>query len=422
MRFTNEMSLILLARLLTAVYVISSLAVGQLSVEDWKTRVRQASSQRDWDNAMRIVDAELVAAPNDPEILSWRAKVLFWSGHWKEAEGLYSEIIQLAPNDPDYYLGFAAVYLAEGCANQAQKTLSTALVLDPARADLHVAMGRALRDMQNLKEAKAEFQKALALEPSNKEAQLGLASLQVEPRHEIRFSTNTDWFSFTSPNYDQGVVLTSQWTPYLRTMEAASSYQWAGTNADKAAISVTGMAPRWGALGVGAAWAHDNGVVPRAETFFDIDHGLRFGNSIVRAVELDYGQHWYWYSSARILAINQMALFYFPHDLTWGIDLIAARSTFSGSGPDWRPSEVARLGFPIVGGEVPHLEGNFFFAVGTEDFALVNQIGHFSSETPGAGLRWHLTRSQELTAVVSYQMRTQGHTETSSGFTYAFRF
>ena len=413
--------MLLPGRVLIAVCLASSLTVAQLPA-DWKVNVQRAASQHDWQAAMHLLDRELLSAPNDPEILSWRAKVLFWSGHWKAAEDLYRTVLELAPNDPDYYAGLASVYSAEGMPSQAEKMITAALTLDSSRADLHVAHGRALRDLRRLKEAKLEFQRALALEPENQEALLGLAFLETERKHEIRLSSNTDWFSFTSPNYDQAVVLTSQWTPYLRTTESASSYQWAGTTAEKGIVSVTGTKSQLGALTVGGAWAHDNGVVPRAESFFDIDHGFKVGNSFVRGIELDYGQHWYWYSSARIFTIDQMTLLYLPHDWTWGIGLIGARSAFSGSETNWRPSGVARLGFPIVGGEIPHLEGNIFLAVGTEDFALVNQIGHFSSETPGAGLRWHLTRNQELIAVGSYQMRTQDRTETSFGLTYALRF
>jgi hypothetical protein len=60
--------------------------------------------------------------------------------------------------------------------------------------------------------------------------------------------------------------------------------------------------------------------------------------------------------------------------------------------------------------------------MGTENFAQVDQIGHFSSQTYGGGLRWLLTESQYVTGTVAYQQRTQERNETSFGFTYGIHF
>jgi len=66
--------------------------------------------------------------------------------------------------------------------------------------------------------------------------------------------------------------------------------------------------------------------------------------------------------------------------------------------------------------------GHLFFAAGTENFALVDQIGRFSAKTVGGGARVRLPGGREVTGYLAYQARTQGRSQTSVGFGYAIRF
>ena len=92
-------------------------------------------------------------------------------------------------------------------------------------------------------------------------------------------------------------------------------------------------------------------------------------------------------SRVSILALTGVNLVYLPREWTFSIGVTEAQSAFSGLGTQWRPSEIARLGFPILRREEKQLSGNVFFATGTEDFASIDQIGSFASQTFGAGLR-----------------------------------
>jgi len=49
---------------------------------------------------LRIVDQEVVRAPQDMDLRAWRARVLAWSGHLADAEREYLEILQVSRNDP----------------------------------------------------------------------------------------------------------------------------------------------------------------------------------------------------------------------------------------------------------------------------------------------------------------------------------
>jgi len=408
-------------RLLAGIWILCFLAWGQQLSLGWREDVQRYVEARDWAAAMDIVDREIAHTPQDMDIQAWHARILMWSGKIAEAEREYLEILAVVPNDPDNWMGLANVYSREERTKEAMKALDRAVELDPKRADLRAARGRALQAAHELSEAKLEFHHALDLDPNSTEARAGLLSLRGEPKHAVRVGVNADLFSFTDANHDEELSLNSQWTSRWGTGVGINVYRRGGTEAEKFVASATGKLLRWGALTVGGAAAHDNNVIPKDEAFFDYDQGLKLrGSKIIRGMEIDYGQHWYWYTTARILTIHETTLLYLPHDWTWSLGLTGARSHFSST--EWRPSGMTRLGFPITRWNERRLGGNVFYAVGTENFAQVDQIGQFSSHTYGGGLRFQLTAREDVTGFAAYQKRTQDRRQTSFGFTYGVRF
>ena len=408
-------------RLLAGIWIFCFLAWGQQLSLGWREDVQRSVEAQDWPTAIDVVNREIAHAPHDMDMRAWHARILMWSGKPAEAEREYLEILTVVPNDPDNWMGLANVYLREDRTEEALKALDRAVELDPKRADLRIARGRALQAAHAQREAKLEFHRALDLDPNSTQARSGLLSLRGEPKHEVRVGFNADLFSFTDANHDEGVSLNSQWTSRWGTSVASNVYRRGGTEAEKFVASATGRVPKWGALTVGGASAHDNNVIPKDEAFFDYDQGWKLrGSKIVRGVEIDYGQHWYWYTTARILTISETTLFYLPRDWTWSLGLTGARSHFSST--EWRPSGMTRLGFPITRWNERRLGGNVFYALGTENFAQVDQIGQFSSHTYGGGLRFQLTAREDVSGFAAYQKRTQDRRQTSFGFTYGVRF
>jgi hypothetical protein len=255
------------------------------------------------------------------------------------------------------------------------------------------------------------------------EAHDGLISVRGEPKHEIRLGQDNDLFSFAGPNHDEWVSLRSRWTSRWATNFSGDFYQRADANAGKFVGSIARTQPKWGTLTVGGAIGHDNAVIPKSEAFFDLDHGWRVSETdFVRSVEFTYGQHWYWYQSEKILTLNGNALIYLPREWSFALGATGARSAFLGTGVEWRPSVISRLGFPLANWGGKQLSGNAFFAVGTENYAQVDQIGQFASQTYGGGLRCRIAHRQEVTGYASFQKRTQGKTDTNFGLNYAILF
>jgi Flp pilus assembly protein TadD len=390
---------------------------------DWQAQVRKYCDANDWPSAMHVLDLHLALAPNDLDLKAWRASVLGWSGNLAEAQQEYLAILTVSPNDPDVWSGLATVYAREGKKNDALLALDRAVQLDPKRADLHTARARAMREAGKRSASRAEFQKALSFDPASTEARAGLHSLRGEPKNELRLANETDFLSYSAANHGSSANLATRWTPLLGTGVGFAAYQRNGVLAEKFTASATAHLPRWGALTAGGAVGHDNAVIPKSEAFFDLDRGWKTGEAtVLRGLEFDYGQHWYWYQAARILTLSGTAVFYLPRDWSFSLAAAGARSAFSGTGAEWRPSGSMRMVFPLGASKTPQLSGNIFFAAGTENFASADQIGGFASRTYGGGLRFRFTERQDVSCGISHQRRTQNRTDTYLGLSYAIHF
>jgi hypothetical protein len=372
---------------------------------------------------MQVIEREMARAPSDADVLVWHARILTWSGHLTEAEAEYLNVLKLSDKDPDIWQGLANVYLRQRDTQKALWALDAAIQLDPKRPDLHAARGRALRAAGENKQARLEFHQALVLDPHSYEARNAMRSFETEAKHELRLGEENDVFNFAGPNYNESVSLMSRWSPQWASSVTSNTYQRSGVLTEKFIGSVTARLPTLGAITGGAAAGHDSGVIPKTEAFFDIDRGLRIQErGWVRGIEFVYGQHWYWYETARILTLNGAAILYFPRD--WSVTFAAtgARSAFSGAGVEWRPAGSMRLGFPLTHWNTSHLSGTVLFAAGSENFASSDQVGRFASQTYGGGIRFEYSPRFHLGFNYSYQKRTQNRTDSYTGVSYGVRF
>ena len=392
---------------------------------DWQAQVRKYCDASDWSSALSVLDKEIERAPQDLDLKAWRARVLTWAGRFEESERVYREILAVEKSghyDPDHWAGLAMACWRQEKIGEALHAITIAVQIDPHRADLHVAYGRILRDAGQPIEAQAELNKAHSLDPASTKAPL---PIKAGRRHgsEFRVGFENDSLSYTVPNSGQFVSLNTSWSALWSANLGGAFYQRSGIFADKFVGSFTFHPPSFAAFTAGGTVANDHAVIPKNEAFFDLDRGWKLSESrALRGLEFDYGQHWYWYQAARILALNGTTIFYLPRDWSFALSAIGARSAFSGTGAEWRPSGSSKLSFPLETGKAAQLSGNIFFAAGSENFALSDQIGRFASQTFGGGLRVRFAERQDITCAASYQRRTQNRTDTYLGFSYGIHF
>ena len=400
--------------------LVCALPAGAQQQPDWQQQVRERIAARELTAALAIANRRLAEAPVDLEARGWRARLLAWSGQLQEAEAEYRSVLAAAPNDADVLSGLADVLARQQRFEEALALLVRARELAPSRPDILTSRGRVLRSLGRMPEARQEFLAALTLDPQNQEARAGLASLAVEPRHEFRMGTDIDFFNYTDTAPAETISLRSEWGSRWSTSFAGNFYQRFGERAGKFAGSATYRLTHRDALTAGSAAGRDQGVISKGETFFEYGHGFRISRThFVRGIETTYHQHWLWFDAARVLTLSGSMTFHLPRDWTWSLAVTGARSRFSGvAGAEWRLSGITRLSFPLH----RHLTANLFYAVGTENFARVDQIGRFSARTWGGGLRYRLTSRQNITGYVFSQDRSQGRTQTTFGLSYGLRF
>lgn len=238
-------------------------------------------------------------------------------------------------------------------------------------------------------------------------------------RHELRVGSDTDAFNYTDAATAESITLTSHWNARWTTSFASTWYQRFGGDAQR----VTGRVSRklgdttWISVAGGAG--HDEGVVPKREASFELGHAMRLpGKHFVRGIELAYGQQWLWFAGSKVLVLSESSLLYLPRDWMLTLTVSGARASFHLPQIEWTPSGSARLSIPFH----PRLRGTLGFAVGTENFAKADELGRFSARTYIGGLRYQIFPNHDVGAVISFQQRTAGRTQTTVGASYGVRF
>jgi tetratricopeptide (TPR) repeat protein len=393
--------------------VVSPFA-GQTGSE-WQQQVQDEVKAQHLDAALTIVDQRLANTPEDLEAHGWRGRLLAWKGRWPEGEAEYKLVLEKFPNDVDILTGLANVLLWQEKYSEALKVLNHARTISPSDHEILSRRARVLALLGRTGEGQLEYQQVLQFDPGNKEAR---ASVLENSKHELRVGDDIDFFNYTGNAETQSVSLSSRWNSRWSTVFGVSTYQRFGQDAVKfqASGGLHLTAQTWAS--VGTAVANDQGLVPTNEAFFEIGHAFRLDNRWVQGLESSYEQHWFWYQGAHVLTFSTNQIVHLPKGWTWSLTVTGARSEFAGTPVAWEPSGWSKLGFPLY----HRLSGNVLYAVGSENFSQVDQIGQFSAHTYGGGLRYQFFDRQDVQGYLARQLRSQGQTDTTLGFSYGIRF
>lgn len=395
---------------------------------DWLIGLQKSVAAHNLAGALRIVDARLAAVPDDSDAIGWRAQLLGWMGRRTEAETEFQRALQLSPRDGDFLLGLATLLAQDDRNADALALLDAAAQIPPPRADVFNERGRVLRALKRRDEARAAFSQALALQPKNisavdDEARAGLRSLESPPRFELDIGNETDAFNYTGAANAQAVTLVAK--PNARWIFSGEGdiYQRFGASAGKVIAGATYRFTPSDSFTVAAGGGNANGIIPRAETYFEYEHGFRISETKpLRGIEATYNQHWLWYSQARVLVFTGTVAADLAHELRWTISANGARSEFTGTPVAWKPSGYSRLDFALPRIPADRLLMNLTFGVGSENFSELDQLGAFASRTYGGGFRVGLSERQYVNFYLARQYRNGGNSEGIYGVSYGLRF
>lgn len=385
---------------------------------DWRQQVRDQVAQHQLDSALATIDRQLEVSPNDLEAHGWRGRILSWKGSWSEAESEYRYVLQSVPGDVDILIGLADVLLWSQRPQEALSVLDRARLWAPSNPEVLSRRAKVLRTLGRNADSQLEFRQLLAHDPHNQEAKRALKTVAPVSRHEFRVGEDIDTFNYSDAAYVHSLTLSSRWSQRWATSFSASFCQRFGESATKGTASAMFRVTQKDLLTVGGSGAGDQGIIPRSEAFFEYGHAFRLRNPFFRGLETSYRQHWLWYRGAHVLTTGVGQLVYLPRDWTWMFTTTGARSGFTGSGVEWVPSGSTKLGFPLL----RQLSGNIFFAVGSENFTQVDQIGRFSAHTYGGGLRYRFRENQDVSGYIASQDRSGNRSQNSFGLSYGIHF
>jgi tetratricopeptide (TPR) repeat protein len=388
------------------------------SSEDWQQQVRKNVENQHVDAALAIVDRRLANAPDDLEAHGWRGRLLAWKGRWYEGETEYKLVLDKVPNDTDILAGLSDVLLWQKKYTDALQTLDRARKISPSDPEILSRRARVLALLGRTPEARSEYQQTLLFDTHNADARTGLDSLSGNTKHDLRVGEDLDLFSYAGAGQTQGVSLSSRWNPRWSTAFGVSTYQRFKQDAVKFLASTAFHLTARDWFTVGIAVANGQSVVPTNEAFYEYGHAFRIENRWVQGLESSCQQHWFWYQGAHVLTLNTSQVVSLPHEWTWSMNLTGARTGFSGTSVDWTPSGWGKLSFPLQ----RRINGNVFFGVGSENFAQIDQIGHFSAHTVGGGLRYQFAVRQDINGYAARQDRAGGLIDASFGLNYGIRF
>ena len=404
---------------IAALLLLASVQIlaGQTS-DEWQLRVRNEVENKHIEAALSIVEQRLAQAPEDLEAHGWHGRLLAWKGRWSEGEAEFKLVLDKFPNDADILTALADVLLWQQNYLEALRTLDRARKVSSSDPEILWRRARVLALLGRTPEASSEYQQTLRFDSQNKDAKAGLASLVGITKHELRIDQDVDFFNYTNAAQSQGAVLSSRWNQRWSTVVGVSTYQRFGQDAVKFIASGSLHATTRDWIGVGGAVANSQSVVPTSEAFFEYGHGFRIENRWLHGLESSYQQHWFWYQGAHVLSLNTSQVVYLPREWTWSLNVTGARTGFAGTPAEWTPSGWSKLAFPLH----RQVTGNLFFAVGSENFAQIDQIGRFSAHAFGGGLRYQFSARQDINGYVARQHRNQGQIDTSFGLSYGIRF
>ena len=406
----------------------SAARAGSAVTDDWLEHVQKSVAAHNLTGALQIVDARLAVVPDDSDAIGWRAQLLAWIGRRKEAEAEFQRALRFSPRDSDYLLGLATLVAQDGRNADALALLDAAVQIPPPRADVLNERGRVLRAMGRREEARSAFVQAQALEPANisvtdDEARAGLRSLESPPRFELDTGNETDTFNYTGAANAQTITFVAKPNARWILSTEGDIYQRFGADAEKVIGAATYRFTGSDSFTVGAGGGNANGIIPRAETYFEYGHGFRISETrTVRGIEVTYDQHWLWYSQAHVLVFTGTVVGDLAHDFRWTVSANGARSQFTGTPIAWKPSGYSRMDFPLPHIPADRLLMNVMFAVGSENFSELDQVGAFASRTYGGGFRVGLSERQYVNFYAARQYRNGGNVERIYGVSYGLRF
>ncbi len=137
------------------------------------------AEQRQLAQALKALDRGLLAAPDNPDLLAMRGRILLEEGDAEAARATLEKARSRDSRDPRLRIDLANLYRNAGDLARARAEAEEALHLDPKSAEAQVTWGLVLGALGREPEAREAFQAALRLKSDQADALFYLASVEL---------------------------------------------------------------------------------------------------------------------------------------------------------------------------------------------------------------------------------------------------
>jgi len=146
--------------------MFASAACRALQVPEKQAEAKQLIDSRQLDSAEKLIVAEMMAAPRDPDWITLLAEVRLGQNRTREALKLIADANQIGGESASRDMLISLAQSQAGHMDRAEPPLRAAIQLDPSNATSHYFLARLLYTDNRFDEAIEETQKTIDLAPS----------------------------------------------------------------------------------------------------------------------------------------------------------------------------------------------------------------------------------------------------------------
>jgi tetratricopeptide (TPR) repeat protein len=201
--------IIRLLRTVSLLTILSTAAAAGISFgqpeSSYLEEARERVSQKRFDQAISLLQAELNQNPDNNEARELLARVYSWQGRHEESLAEYRRLLEKTPEDASARAGYARVLAWSGRHDAAVREYRKALASNPSEPETRVGYARALAWSGDLAGASMEYDRILAADSSFGDAWLGRAAVarwRGAPTASDRFLANAERFGADSADVE----------------------------------------------------------------------------------------------------------------------------------------------------------------------------------------------------------------------------
>ncbi len=282
------------------VLVTMGLVVPARAQTDQVAEARRLANAGQRAQAMRLLDARLVAVPTDMDARTLRGQIHSWEGRRTEARADLDVVLAAMPEHGDALTVLARVELWDGHPDRSEALATRGLTGNPQSADLMEIRALALEQLRRYREARDQIESLLRQDPSHQSVRrIRRRLVDREPATFLGGSYRADRFDNDQKGWSEGNVSLSRQTGLGTLGLRAYGARRFGLSDYQVELEAYPRITAGTYLYVAGAYAPDATLYPERRLAFDVNQSLGRGWEATLGVRrLEFGSTVHIYTGA----------------------------------------------------------------------------------------------------------------------------